>query len=354
MRLAFPTELFDGAHWERLLARAAEVPAAAAADVFGFEIHLGRAEPAADFCIVVPAGSAIASHYLDLADSDPDPVIGAESAPRFDADSGALAACLREIARAGAFANRAVADRTTMLEYDVMELRPGCRPPPAVFWDLAAPVESSQVGELARLLALASGFRRDPNYRGSAAATLRETEIAKGLLRVAETARPYGRLSQVGAFVGRKRRSVRVIVSRLEQDAVAHFLNALGWPGRVSVVMDVIVSCALPGQYLALALDVGSGGVGARLGLELSWPGGWTRSRWRQWQPFTDTLVAKGWCREDKGRGLESWCGLTRLFGRRMHLLAKGVNHIKIGVREDVVEAKAYLGAVRRAAADLE
>lgn len=369
MRMAFPPELFGGAHWERLLARAAEVPAAALESAFGFEVNLGRPEPAADFCIVVPAGGELVSHFMELARSD---VCGATrtaspartGCPRADADSTAgrrgadrecLAACLREIASAGTFANRAIVNGVTMLEYDVIGPRPGSRPSPGVFWSLADTFEPSQVGEVARLLAIASGLQATCGAREEPAADApREADWAAALRDVVEAATPHGRISQAGTFVGRDRSAVRVIVGRLEREGAAHLLDAVGWPGPVGVAMDAIASCALPGTRLAVALDVGPGGVGPRLGLELGMPGGWADARWRHWRAVLDTLAGRGWCRADKARGLKRWCGLTRLFGRRMHLLAKGINHVKIGVRKDAVEVKAYLGACRRRAADMD
>ncbi len=348
MRMAFPAELFGGAHWERLLARAAEVPATALEDIFGFEVHLGRPEPAADFCIAVPAGGDLASHFMGLAQD----AGSATGRRRVDRDS--LAACLREIASAGTFANRAIADGGTLLEYDVIEPPPGSRPSPGVFWSLADSFESSQVGELARLLAMASGLpvRSGALERPSAGAT-REAEWAGALRDVVEAATPHGRISQVGTFVGRHQAGVRVIVGRLEHESTAHLLDAVGWPGPLAAATDAIDSCALPGTRLAVALDVGPGGVGPRLGLELAMPGGWADSQWRHWRAVLDTLIAKRWCNVDKARGLERWCGLTRLYGGQMYLLAKRINHVKIGIRKDVFEAKAYLAACRRGMADM-
>lgn len=366
MRPAFPAVLFDGTYWERLLARAAEVPASAMADVFGFEIRLGRPEPAADFCVSVATGSDIASHYIGL--PRPDAAGAPQSASTgegggADARSGAgqhrlardaLAACLQEIAGAGTFANRAVDNGATLLEYDVVETRPGSHPPPGVFWSLADGIESSQAGELARLLAMAAGppMRSTP-HGGAPASAPRETGWAAALRGVMEASSPYGRISQVGTFVGRRQAGIRVIVSRVERTSIARLLGAIGWPGPLSGAMDAAAACALPGVRLGVALDVGPGGVGPRLGLELSMPGGWVGSRWRHWRPLVDILVARGWCRVDKGLGLKRWCGLTRLFGRQMYFLAQGINHVKIGVRGDVVEAKAYLGAGRWSAGDM-
>lgn len=367
MRPAFPTELFDGVHWERLLARAAEVPAEALEDVFGFEVRLGRPEPASDLCIVVPAEGEVTSHFIGRARSDAGGARDTHSPTRPgalqpDARSGAgrrrlarqsLAACLLEIASVGTFANRAIAHGATMLEYDVVESKPGSRPSPGVFWSLADSVGPSQTGQLARLLAIASGLAVRPVAREEpAAGAPREAGWAAALCDVVRAATPYGRISQVGTFVGRRGAGVRVIVSRVEHEAVAHLLDAVRWPGPVTAATEAIATCAGPCPHLAVALDVGSGGVGPRLGLELAMPDGWAGSRWRQWRPLVDTLAAKGLCRADKALGLKRWCGLTRLYGRQMYLLAKGINHVKLGIREDAVEAKAYLGACRRRAED--
>lgn len=368
MRPAFPTELFDGVYWERLLARAAEVPVAAIENAFGFEIRLGRPEPASDFCIVVPADGEVRSHYIGLARQEVtgeiEPACSAQSGvPGLDARNGAgrrlardsLAACLREMEIAGSFANEFIANGATMLEYDVLEPRPGSHPSPGVFWDIAGPVKPAQVGEIVRLLAMASGMPVRPASRdvpGGGAPP--EVDWAAALRHVADAATPYGCISQVGTFVGRQRVGVRVNVGRLEHEALAPLLDAIGWPGPVTAATDAMAVCGLPGMALAAALDVGQGGVGPRLGLELALPGGWAKSRWRHWNPFLDILVAKGWCRADKAAGLKRWCGLTTLYGRETYWIAKGMNHVKIGIQDDTVEAKAYLGACRRRAADMD
>lgn len=319
MRPAFPDALFGGVYWDRLLARAAEAPAEAIREEFGFEIRAGRSERAADFCVAIPPGSELASRYIGLAHME------------------ALAACLEEIAGAGSFAALGIANGVTMLEYDVVETPPGSRPSPGVFWTMAEDAGPPQVARVAPLLAIASGLNG----------------WAAPLRRVADAAAPYGRVSQLGTFAGRKRADLRVIVSGVEREAAAPLLDAVGWPGSVSAAAEAVAACALPGMRLSVALDIGPGGTGPRLGLELLVPGGWPRSRYRQWRPLIDILTAKGLCRADKALGLKRWCGVTRLFGRRMFFLAKGINHVKIGIRDDTVEAKVYLGACRRSAEEM-
>lgn len=364
MRTAFPAELFHGVHWQHLLSRAAEVPAAAIEDVFGFETRLGRPEPATDFCIVVPAGGRVRAHYIGLSPSDKPSAGKPVASTRQDARSGAercrlasrsLATCLREISCTGSFANTAVAGGATILEYDVPEPAPESRPPPAVFWSLAEPLQSSQVGELSRLLAMASGLPvRYPPPDAPGAAAPPEPDWVPALRGVVAVATSYGRILQVGTFVGREQAGVRVLVGRVEPADIAPLLQATGWPGPVNVAMDAVAAYALPGRLLAVALDVCRDGVGPRVGIEFAMPGGWAGTRWRDWRPFLDILLAKGLCRAEKALGLERWCGLTRLFGPQMHFLAGGINHVKIGIQGDAIEAKAYLGACRRRAADMD
>ena len=384
MRTAFPAALFDGAPWEHLLARATAVPASAITDVFGFEIHLGRPEPAADFCIVVPPGGEVASHFIGLSRPEPGvrpsqdavedsvdaapgrvrsaasdlprrgPPFTARRASRRRLAEDSLAACLREIASAGTFANHAIAHGVTMLEYDVMDVRPGSHPSPGIFWTFGDHFEPSHVGELARLLAMASGLPAPSTRREGPSAVPREAGWAAALRGFMDAATPYGRVSQAGTFVGRARGDVRIVVKGVEPDATARLLDAVRWSGSATTAMDAVAACALPGTQLGVALDVGLRGVGPRLGLELSTtPGGWIGSRWRHWRPFLDLLVAIGWCREDKLLGLKRWSGLKRLFDRRMYYLACGINHVKIVIEGDAVEAKAYLGACRRSAEDV-
>lgn len=361
MRSAFPTELFGGVHWQRLLERAADLPAAAVNSVFGFEIRLGRPEAASDFCIVIPADGEVNAHFMGRPSSgEPSPADQACSS-RLDTGDGVahhrfagdcLAACLREMSCSGSFAKTAIVEGSTTLEYDVVRPHADPPPPPAVFWSLAKPLQTSQVNDLARLLAIASGLGlRCPVPDAAAPPVPGWTSELRDVVNVTSK---YGRIVQVGTFVGRNQDGVRVIVGRVEPRQITRLLMAIRWPGPVSAAAHAVSTYALPGMLLAVAVDVRRDGVGSRLGLEMAMPGGWAACRWQPWRSLFDILLENGLCRADKAAGLRRWCGVTRLYGRRLHFLAGGINHVKIGVEEDEIEAKAYLGACRRPAADID
>lgn len=71
VRQAFPNSLFDDYGWQRLVRRAASVPASMIGSTFGFELRLGKRERAADFCVTLKAGSDKASEFLSFP-----PVVG--------------------------------------------------------------------------------------------------------------------------------------------------------------------------------------------------------------------------------------------------------------------------------------
>ena len=335
MRSLFPDALFGGAHWRRLLDRAASLPAGTMEHSFGFEIRLGSPEPAADFCVVAAPGGELAAWIAGGRETG----AAANGSPTPEA---ALTACLREIAAPGAFANRAVKDALTMLEYDVVAVPAHRSPPPGVFWSLNPGVGAGDSAAVSRLLALAAG------------AAAPDACAAEQVRAVFNAVAPYGRISQVGTFVGRQPPVARLLVSRVEPERLAPLLGALRWPGAVGEAARLAQTLVREGVRLGVALDATAEGLGPRLGLELYQPGrSWIDSRHADWRTLIDTLVRKGWCRSNKALGLERWCGPKRLFaGRELFFLARGINHVKVGIRAGNVEAKAYLGANRLRARD--
>ena len=364
MRAAFPAVLFGGTHWQRLLERAADLPAAAVNSVFGFEIRLGRPEAASDFCIVIPTDGDVNAHFMRHLSAEDASAGDQACSSRFNAGDGVvhqrvasncLAACLKAMSRPGSFASTAIAEGGTMLEYDVVQPDPDSRPPPAIFWNLASPLQPSQVTDLARLLAVASGLRLQCSASDAPGAVApQEPGWTSQLRGVVDVASPYGRIRQVGTFVGRKQNGVRVIVGRVEPREITRLLTAIRWPGPVAAAAHAVSTYAIPGMLLAVAIDVGRDGVGPRLGLEMALPDGWVACRWHPWRSLFDILIENGLCRADKALGLKRWCGVTRLYGHELHFFASGINHVKIDVQEDAIEAKAYLGARRRPAADID
>ena len=358
VRQAFPRELIDGEGWQHILARATAVPASFIENTFGFELRLGQSKPAADFCITMLAGSDKASEYLNFPSVkkssgliDPDESLQADSKTVSNEISAvkALTNLLTEIARDGSFANDAVRGGSIILEYDLVETSLGQNRAPGVFWGLAEHVGSEQMREVVQMLDIASNPAMNPPFDERPQNGSLENDGRVSLLReIAEAAVPYGRISQVGTFVGRESAALRILVRITERGSIGEFLSVIGWSGNVDKAIEVVSSFDLENTDLGVALDVAPNLIGTRIGLEVAAPGGWYGTRSVNWRPLIDVLVANGWCRPDKAKGLQEWCGYLPLFGRQMYMLLKGINHFKISIRNDeLLDAKAYVGACR-------
>ena len=326
LRNLFPTALFDGADWDRLVERARRVPAAAAGNLFGFEVRLAEPAPAADFCVTVPPDGPVAADYLRR---------GGAAAP--DSPAEAFAACLREVRGSDSFTDRGIRGDVhggAILEYDVAAVPPGRHPAPGVFWLLADRAFPGGEGaeRLAAFLAATAGRTAD------------RAETAE-LRRVFAAVAPLGRVSHAGVLPGRAARSFRLL-AHVHPPALSTALERLRWPGSMSAALAVVRELHGVAPHLDVAFDVGAGGLGPRLGLELSLGNEWSRTRYADWQPLLDRLAADGRCLPVKVAGLRRWCG----FGRILHasgvlIVHRGINHVKIGVGAGAVEAKAYLAA---------
>lgn len=363
----FPSSLFDGEGWQRLLARAASVPASLIENTFGFELRLCREERAADFCVTIQAGSDKASEFLNFPPIDKySGLRGDFDLPPQDSkidglghfDKQILSNLLSEIARDGSFANNAVLNSGIILEFDVVGLELGQNPAPGVFLGLAKHVGSPQMSEVVQLLDIAQTQHPASSLYNQSDASKRQGKDGRvsTLRSIAEATIPYGRISQVGTFLGRETSMFRVLVRLEERATIGEYLHTIGWSGNVSTVVDVVSRFEFADITFGVALDVAAdrGGVGERVGLEVAAKGTWIGTRFEDWQPLVDVLVANEWCREDKAKGLRQWCGFIRLFGPEMYMLLKGINHFKISIQNDqIYDAKAYLGARRVLAREL-
>ena len=354
LRQSFPDALFGGYGWERLLGRASSVPASLISTTFGFEVRLRSPRPAADFCVTLKAGSDNASEYLNFPPVDEyygTSETGESSLgnPKRDSQrcqaNKALSCLLAEIARDGSFASEALKVPVIILEYDVVETELGQNPAPGVFWGLAEHVGPEQMEGMVQLLDIVQLQPSGRSVNDSRTATLQ---------RIAEATMPYGRISQVGTFLGRKTRNFRINIKMEDRSGIGECLGDIGWPGNVDRVVDTVSIFDLENLSFGVSLDVCADGVGPRMGLEVAAKGGWITTRYAHWQPLIEVFVANGWCPEDKAMGLKQWCGFLRLYGPEMYMLLKGINHFKINFQdeEDLV-AKVYLGACRELARDL-
>ena len=332
----FPTSLLGGDGRTRLLERVAELPAAAAA-FFGFEFQLGDPDPSADVCVPV-ASDVAAEGTLEL------PLVqhfirDVRSGARLPSSRAALARCISGFGRTDSVLARW--GRGVLLEYDVAALPAGNRSTPGIYFVLrhepgpsGHDVQDSARRHLASTLATASGWTAD-------AAEQREVERAIDVLP------PGARIAQAGAMPDRAVRAIRLVAQGIDEAAVPAFLARLRWPGRAAAAAGVLAHVRSVSARFALSFDVTGRGPGSRLGVEVyaRGGGGWQATTRRDWQPCVASLVEKNWCTASKARGLLEWPGHQKVYADNAVFLAhQGINHVKVTVTGDVVEAKGYVG----------
>ena len=338
LRPLFPASLLDGEGWTRLLERVAELPAAAAA-FFGFEFRLGDPNPAADVCVPVAYDIAAAA-TLEI------PVARrfiqeARSGARLEPSRAALARFISGFGRADAALARWA--ENVLLEYDVAALPAGSRSTPGIYFSLRREpgpsghdVQASARRDIARALANASGWTTD---------VMEQRAVERAI-----DALPAGaRIIQAGAMPDRPARAIRLVVTCIDEAVVPALLARLRWPGPVVSATGILSDLRAVSSEFALSFDVTAQGPGPRLGLEVLQEGrggsGWQATTSGDWQRCVARLVEKNWCTASKARGLLEWTGHQKLYADNVVFLAhQGINHMKVTVAGDVVEAKGYVG----------
>ena len=188
--------------------------------------------------------------------------------------------------------------------------------------------------DIARVLANASGWMAD-------AARQREVE------RAIDALPPGARLGQAGAMPDRAARTIRLVAHDIDETAAPAFLARLRWPGRVASASAILTDLCAVSSRFALSFDVTAEGPGPRLGLEIyaKQGSGWQATTRGDWQPCVARLVERGWCTASKAQGLLAWPGHQKMYADNAIFLAhQGINHLKITVAGDVVQAKGYVG----------
>ena len=329
LRRFIPRLLLDGPGWDRLMNRIRDLPGWEIAAGASFEFRLGVAEPAADFCVQVRPGQALLEYY-----------IGRGKAAKPDSPAAALGRVFARMTETGAdWFNSA------MLEYDIAEVPSGERPDPGIYLRLETGPGSRRPaphlptpGQLADRIVDAVCWARDEDER-------RAVEQAFAALP------PGSEVVHIGAMPGRKPRAIRLIVRSVEAEEVPHLLERVGWPGPVLKVVDVLASMREVSSRFQMALDVTADGLPPRLGLEMFPPGerrgmdSWLTTGRNTWRPIVERLEAMEWCLPDKGRGLLDFPVLDRIYDEgSVFILHKGINHVKLTIEGDAVQAKAYTG----------
>ena len=328
LRGLIPLALLDDSAWDRLLDRTGDLPINAAR-FFGFEFRLGDPVPAADLIVRVPPRSPLAEHYIRQGEAA-EPSSAAASLGRYLTEL--------QVGRSGRLFDLA-------LEYDIAEVPHGHYPPPGVFLKLPSAAAAKGVvppDTMTAALAAAVGWTGDAGER-------------RVVERVFYALPPGGRVCFLGALPGREVRAIRVMVEDIEESNVPAFLQRLDWPGPANAVAALFSDLrdVVSLHDFQIAIDVTARGVLPHIGLEMKCPfidpggrGAWTKTTRRDWLPFVTRLEERGWCRPEKAHGLLSYLG-KEIFVDGMgniYLAYKGINHIKLSIRDDDVSAKAYAG----------
>ncbi|MCY4592886.1 MAG: hypothetical protein OXE86_20495 [Alphaproteobacteria bacterium] len=334
LRPFVPRSLLDCQGWERLLDRVGGLPGWPTAASVGFEFRL-VGDARADLAVAVRRDSHLLDYYVDQ---------GKGAGP--DSAAAALAGFFTRLADTETSAESRHSDwfESAMLEYDVAGALPGQPADPGLFirlvhggpdWPakrLPAP------GVLAAALASAVGWTED------------ESEV-RAVERVFATLPPGGKVGQIGAMPGRELRAIRLIVDGVEAEEVPDCLGRLGWPGQAAKAMAVLADMRDITPQFRLSLDISVDGMSPRLGLELYPPvdlegkDQWLTTGRSTWRPVVDRLEALRWCQPDKARGLLDFPGLDKLFDEKgVLLLYRGINHVKVTIEADDLQAKAYAG----------
>lgn len=334
LRRFVPPSLLDGPWWDRLLERVGELPSWLTLNYAAFEFRLGEPAPAADYFVSVAPGRPSMEYYVRLGEAaEPDSAAAAlgRAYARMN-DAG----CASEPSLAGWF-------RASMLEYDIAEVPPDARPSPGVFLALRpqSELDKDAAGlrtpdRLAAAMASAVGWEEDEEER-------------RAVERVCAALPRTGVVDQIGAVPEREPRLIRLIVDGVKLRNVPAFLKRIKWNGSIDKAMDVLEEMRDVTPVFRLSLDVGANGPGPRLGLEMYRPRKpsnldyWLTSGRNAWRPVVDYLEEMRWCLPEKGDGLRAFPGVERLFEEKgMSILYKGINHFKLSLTGDAVEAKAY------------
>ena len=337
-RRFIPCDLVAGPGWDRLVRGVGELPGWPILNRVFFEFDLGHFAPVADFSVrVLPGHPGLPGYFA-----------GRGKAAQPESAAAALGRFLSEFADTQTASESTLSARFNdiMLEYDIAGIESDASPDPGLFLGLrpARSTDDAEVfspGDAVAELTNATGWNDDAGER-------RAVERVVGALPTG------GRLDHVGAMPGRSVRAVRVIVNGIKSEEMPDFLERSGWPGSVQKVMDALVDWRDVFPYFRPCFDASARGLRPRLGLEMfppseskgRWPvGDWLNTGLRTWLPVVERLEKRELCLPAKANGLRSFPGLERVFDRDgAYILHKGLNHVKLAVGDDGVQAKAYAG----------
>lgn len=331
LRSALPRSLIDDDCWQRILGESRNLPAAAAASPFGFELPLHIPDAHADFGVTCIVGSLTARV---LGEGDPVP----EEICR-------LLGRLQRMIEDPTSRARTVVGPITMLEYDVWSSPDGQVRVPGVF---LYPVNQAILASEGKV-----GSDKASTLVNSIAelAELDEpTSYGEQAAHVFNLLPPHADLRGVGAFLGRRSELIRITPMGLaDADELDQFLSALGHD-TANRELATSFAARLAGDdsydYLGVALDLGRDSVRNKLGVAFH-PKRKDYLKPRPlWTPFIERLRACGICDTNKLDALKVLpSGPQTYVGRNgRYVLVRGTQHIKLVFKDGQLDSvKAYL-----------
>ena len=330
LRAVMPTSLIDEECWQRILEKARNVPAAAAASPFGFELPLHDPQPKSDFGFTCIAGSLTARLFGDV---DPRP---AEICHLMDQ--------LQRITDDPQHRAYGVVSKIVMMEYDIWSSPKSPYAAPGIF---LYPENQALLGGGGSIAA------RKVSVLVSTLAEFSDLEdrsaIAKQATRIFDLIPNYVDIRGVGAFLGRGTRMVRISPTGFKGPKdISRFLTGVGY-GAADIEAAISLASRLKDgnsyEYMSAAIDLNADGVGGKLGLAFFPKRADFLKPGKHWTRFIDRLKSCNLCVEDKLDAIEALpSGQLSYSGKQgRFVLVRGVQHIKLVFENGQFDsAKAY------------
>lgn len=321
LRPFIPHALIDD-HWlGRLAERMGHLPGMATAIMTALEIRLGDPVRAADCSVSVGPDRPLMPYYVSSGEA----AVPGSAAARL----GQLLARLDDSADSSRSVDLS-AISGVLLEYDIVDVPPGTHAEPGVFLGL------KHEADQARSLAVAIGVLME-------AVGWSHRDVAVSTSLVFDALPTGSGISNLGAMPDRRLQAIKIVAVRIASGEVLEFLDRAGWPGPISQVEEVIRAMTPVTSHLALSMDVTGQGLLPRLGLEFMPPA--FEKGGLAWRPLIERVEELGWCLPEKKRAIIGFPGMERVFrDDGLYMLYRGINHVKLTVANDNVQAKVYIG----------
>ena len=318
--------MLDDVGWKRIQDCALELPSEAAHTGLALEFRCGSRQASGDLSLLTGRGTAISKHYIQLGRTK-----GIDKAivilgSLLEAASGKDPVISRDLGGVS-------------LEYDLSD-HEFCGRAPGVFLSPPESVQDHSAGytDAERVMAVlaAAGCPEDDNNR-------------KTLELLCANLPSGANISQCGLFLARNPPVIRINIAGIESSELQWFLDIIGWPGSPKNAIGVLAHFNDLTPVYRIALDLLNGRIAPRLGLEVFQPLENTVSGGDLgiWKRFVDRLVVRGLCLPGKANGLKAWLGWEPIFDSNgIFPTLRVLHHFKFDMREDAVEAKAYIFAL--------